>query len=183
MPEVCFTLELPRWLAQWYAHRCGGADPVRLPKGSLESMLTQRFIKRPPEAGTHPEAGTPKSSGQAGPRLGAGQGEPRLGVLRIVIPENKLKPVESWNHMPAAGRKALLECIRSAFDLRLFHDLVRPLFPAKLKKDLIWDWMEENGIETDEPNCWAVEKRFDRLRARMLAGERVKKFRKKNRNN
>lgn len=159
MSGITFSLVLPPWLAQWYVHRCGGRSPVRLPKGSVESTIVQSFSRR-------------KSERDA-PDF------PMPGDLLIEIPDNRAKPAEIYSFVPDSVKFMLQKAIRAQFDLCMFEDIVRPLFPGVMKKDLIYSWMEENGIEIDETNWCAVDKRYSRLRARMLNQARVKKSRKK----
>lgn len=159
MSNITFSLNLPPWLAQWYTNRCGGGSPLRLPKGSVESTIVQRFSRRKSET-DRPDF-------------------PAAGALTVEIPENKAKPAEIYSYLPDSAKVMLEKSIRSQFDLCLFEDLIRPLFPGMLKRDLIYSWMEKNCIEIDETNWFAVEKRYSRLRRRMLSDIRVKKTRKK----
>lgn len=159
MSAITFTLNLPQWLGQWLIFKCGGTSPVRLPKGSVESILVQRFCCR------KSESSAPDIS--------------REGDIEICFPQNKAKPAEIWSHLPGSAKELLTRYIREHFDMCLYNDIVKPLFPTMLKTDLIWAWMEQNGIETTEANFWAVDKRFCRLRSRMLASRRVSNARKK----
>ena len=160
MAQISFSLVLPQWLAQWYLNRCGGSWPVKLPKGSLESIIVQQF-SRPKSQGVAPDLTTP-------------------GALMIAFPENKAKPANVYNYLPPAAKVMLEKVISNIFDLCLFNDIVAPLFPEMLKKDLIYLWMEENNIEITESNWNAIDKRFSRLRKKLLAEKRSKKSRKKN---
>lgn len=159
MSKITFSLVLPPWLAQWYCYHCGGSVPVRMPKGSVESTIVQRFTQRKSEAGT--------------PDI------EESGALAIEIPENKIKPAEFYNHVPQSAKIMLERAIRAQFDLCMFQDIVKPLFPGMLKKDLIYAWMDKCGIEPTETNWLAIEKRFMRMKNRMLQNARTKKCRKK----
>lgn len=163
MSKITFNLVLPPWLAQWFVHRCGGTMPVKLPKGSVESVLVQRFT-------------VPKSYAEDPDVTGMS------GAVVIEIPENKAKPAETYSHLPVKAKKLLAKSISDNFNLCLAHDIVRPAFPLSLKRELIETWMEQNGIEYTSTNWEGVEKRFTRLRADMLTAQRVKKARKKHRN-
>lgn len=160
MPRITFSLALPPWLAQWYRSRCGGDRILKLPKFSLESVMIQHFSRKKTEA---------QSPDIPGP-----------DDIIIEIPENKVKPAEIYSFIPAGVKVMLYKTILEIFDMQLMEDIVRPFNRAKgLKKDLIYSWMKMKNIEIDETNYLGVEKRFDRLRKRMLSAERVKKSRKK----
>ena len=159
MSDFTFSLVLPSWIAQWYVHRCGGLSPVRTPKGSVESIIIQRFSR-------------PKSEASA-PDTGA------EGAIMIIFPENKAKPTAVYNYFPDSAKKILARSISDQFNLCLFNDIVRPLFNNALKSDLIWAWMEENGIERTETNWLGIEKRYSRMRENLLRSRRVQKTRKK----
>lgn len=159
MPGITFSISLPKWLAQWYSYRCGGGAVIRLPKGSIESTIVQRFSRRKSEA-SQPDIPSP-------------------GDLVIEIPENRAKPAEIYSFVPDSAKQLLYKAILECFDLCMYEDIVRLNFSGVMKKDLIYSWMENNGIEIEETNWFAVEKRYSRLRSRMLSGVRVKKSRKK----
>lgn len=153
----CFYISLDPYLAQWFSFICGGGYPLTLRKGSPESILIQRFSRKKSEA---------ESAGLPAP-----------GDLAIRIPESKAKPADIYCHVPDSAKDLFLRSIRQQFDLMLFNDIVRDLFPASLKRDLIYAWMEKYQIDNTEQNWLAVEKRYSRLRARLLQqrGYRVKK--------
>lgn len=159
MSKFTFSLVLPSWLAQWYVNRCGGVSPLRMPKGSVESILVQRFTVRKSES--------------ISPDI------PKPGDLVIEIPDNRAKPAAVYCCLPLKAKKMLEKSISDQFNLCMYEGIIRPCFPNMLKKDLIESWMEQNGIEFTEQNWLGVEKRFTRRRNAMLATMRVRKSRKK----
>ncbi len=162
MNPITFSLNLDPYLAQWFSNRHGHKDIISLRKGSVESILVQRFSRRKSEA-TQPDIPVP-------------------GALVIAIPENKAKPAEEYSYISPKVKEMLVMVIRDAFDLCMFEDLVKPKFPDSLKRELIEQWMEHNGIELTETNWLAVDKRYYRLRRRLMTRERVRNIRKKHRN-
>lgn len=162
MSDFTFSLNLPQWLAQWLTFKCGGVTPIRLPKGSNESLLVQKFSSRKSETDM-PDVENPDA-------------------VMIEIPENKLKPAHVYCYMSDRAKRLLTQSISEWFNFCLSQDIVRCCFPSKLKKELIEAWMEQNGIEINDTNWSGVEKRFKRLRESMLNSKRVKKHRKTVRN-
>lgn len=158
MPEITFSLVLPQWLAQWYVHRTGGQTPVRMPKNSCESLLVQTFAQKK-SAAQHPDI--------------AGQGD-----LELFIPANKAKPPQTYSHISDSLKSLVRKAISDSFDLAITSELVLRRFPGSFKKDVIEQWMRQNGIEITETACLAIEKRYDRRRAAILTADRVRRHRK-----
>lgn len=156
MTGITFELELEDYLKDWFIYAHGGLEPVRLKKGSLESIIVQRFSKHKRDAVT-----IDKKSESS---------------VSIFIPDNKAKPAEVYCFINDRTKKMIHDAVRMSFDLAISEGLVKNMFPPTLKKDMIYEWMEENGIETSEKNWFAVEKRYNRLRASMVAR---KKYREK----
>lgn len=162
MSNITFSLSLPPWLAQWYTHRRGGGSPVKLAKGSIESITVQKFSR--------------KKSDTDAPDL------PEPGDLLIEIPDSKIKPAIYYSFIPNSAKNLLYKTILEEFDFCMAHEIILPQFvkfSETLKKDLIYTWMVENEIEFTETNWFGVVQRFDRHRDRILNKDRVKKSRKK----
>ena len=49
MSNFCVYVELEPYLAQWFIHEQGGASPVNLIKGSVESKILYTFLTKPPK--------------------------------------------------------------------------------------------------------------------------------------
>ncbi|MBD5172284.1 MAG: hypothetical protein HDT02_03570 [Bacteroidales bacterium] len=150
----CFYLNLDPYLAQWFAHMCGAspdnpfAVPLKLRKGSPEACIVRCFSRKKSEADV--------------PDL------PTANSVAIQIPEFKGKPSDIYSFVPRVAKVLIVQAIREQFDLALFNDIVSDLFPPGLKRELIDAWLEKYGIVNDEVNWLAVEKRYSRLRARLL---------------
>lgn len=159
MSKFTFNLVLPSWLAQWFINHYGGQLPVRLAKGSIESIIVQRFSMRKTDA----ESVDISSEGS----------------VQVEIPDSKTKPAASYCFIPDHAKKLIAKSISDNFNMCLAEDIVKPCFPVSLKKELIEAWLEHNNIEFNDTNYQGVEKRFDRLRKDMLNARRVRKARKK----
>lgn len=159
MSKFTFNLVLPSWLAQWFISHNGGDYPVKLHKGSVESIIVQRFSLRKKDTDTVDVASS--------------------GSVAIEIPESKAKPASSYCFIPEYAKKLVAKSISENFNLCLATDIVKPCFPVELKKDLIEAWMIKNNIEFTDTNYLGIEKRFDRLRSNMLSAKRARKSRKK----
>lgn len=136
--------------------------PIKLAKGSLESITVQKFSRK-------------KSESDA-PDI------PEPGDLLIEIPDSKIKPAVHYCFIPDSAKTLLYKTILEEFDFCMAHEIILPQFTKfsdTLKKNLIYSWMNENGIEFTETNWFGVVQRFDRHRQRLLNKERVKKSRKK----
>ena len=89
----------------WVIHECGGEIPVKFPRHSAERDVLEVFISRPPESYI-PEPYQP-------------------GMLRILLPEFKGRPADRWFFLSNVARRALVQCIKSRFDLQLWNELSR----------------------------------------------------------
>ena len=151
-------LDLPPYLSQWLANRCGGSSPIRLPRGSIELTILHTSL-RAPRAGERPQVLCPK------------------GWTAVEVPAFKGFPLDSRNFLPDSARRAIEDAVRQRFD--------RDLWPLALDADyrlvplhrLIELWMETHGIEPDDTNTQAVTKRLRRLRVRALGMMRQRRLR------
>lgn len=144
MLDFCIHIPLPPYLRQWLINEHGGEEPVRLKRGSVESKILSLYLTKRPE-------GVPVQVG----------GE---GMISIIIPAFRSKNPQTYNYLPPKARECLLNAIRDRFDLQLWEDL-HDFFKSEVDiKDLIYAWLEAHGMETDERNWLALEKRFRRLR-------------------
>ena len=144
MGEFCIYLPLPPYLSQWLVNEHGGEVPVRLRRGSVESKILSLYLTRRPE-------GVPVQAG----------GD---GLTPVVIPSFRSRPPQTYNYLPPRAGECLLNAIRDRFDLQLWEDM-HDFFRVDMDiKDLLYAWLEAHGMEQDERNWLALEKRFRRLR-------------------
>lgn len=151
-------INLDPYLAQWFVHEQGGNVPVVLMRGCIERSILEQFLQRLPE-GVAPQTC-------------------HSGGLPIVIPQFKHKPPESFFYLPKAAEDLLVSCIRNRFDIDMWTSLSRFVSVMKRTDELIYAFMEKNGIEMTETNWNAIAKRYQRKRNSYKAYERVKKLRK-----
>lgn len=159
MNEICIYIHLDPYLRQWFIHDQGGLCPVRLVKGSVESLVLRQYLTTQPK----------------GEPIQVAHSE---SDLPIIIPHFRLKDPMYYNYLPPKGLELLIETIRTRFDM----DLWDALFGMKLKYSrqdtLINAWMESRGIEFTETNWNAIAKRFQRLRNRYYQATHRKKKKK-----
>lgn len=137
-------IRLDDYLAQWFIHEQGGSSPVLLKRGSIESKILEVYLcKRPHDL-------PPDCGGQH--------------TVAITIPCFRNRPPEVYNHLPLFARKALANVIRERFDIALWRDLHVFGKITHRQDELIYAWMEANGIEMTETNWNAIAKRYQRLR-------------------
>lgn len=156
---MTLRIEIEDYLKQWFIHDQGGNIPVKLRKGSIESMILEQFLQPLPKGKT-PDVGTATG-------------------LEIIIPTFKLKSPEFYNYLPPEAMKALVKCIRNRFDVVLWETLhkISPVFQRQ--DNLIYAFMEKHGIGLTETNWNAIAKRYQRKRNYYLTYERTKRMKKK----
>lgn len=152
---------MPSYLRQWFIHRHGGAEPVCLIRGSIESKLLQRAtVPQPP--GTIPQ-------------------RKQEGEVTIAIPYYKSHDPRIYNHITETGKRAIIERVKDDFDLDLWeylHDFGKI---GRQQKDLIYLFMEQRGI-LEDGSCWdAIAKIYQRMRHVYLTNMRQKNKRLRDR--
>lgn len=141
---ILLYLELEDYLAQWFIHDQGGEYPVRLVRGSIESGLLETFLQTPPDDYV-PDVAAP-------------------GKVAIELPNFRRKDTRDNYYLPPRARAALLACIRTRFDISMWNTIHRFANVFKRQDELIYAFMEHNGIEQNEKNWNAVAKRYQRKR-------------------
>ena len=148
MSNYCIYLKMPPYLRQWFIHRHGGSDPVQLIRGSIESKLLQRATVKMPENILPPRQ--------------------QEGEVAINIPYSKSHDPRIYNYITETGKRALIQQIKSDFDIDVWeylHDFGKV---GKQQKELINMFMEQRGIKEDG-TCWdAIAKIYQRLRKNYL---------------
>ncbi len=137
-------ISLSDYLAQWFVNDQGGNNPVKLRKGSVESGILEVFLQAPPE-GYVPDL-------------------PGDGRLAIELPNFRHKDTRCCYHLPEKAREALADCIRTRFDLCMWDSLHRFSNILRRQDHLIYAFMEQHGIEINEANFCAIQKRYQRKR-------------------
>ena len=145
MSEICIYVKLPTYIKQWFVNLHGG-EPVHLARGSAESEIVKRFITKLPE-NTMPQVR-------------------EEGDTAICIPTYKNGPdPRYYNYMPRAPMKLLVSTINTTFRIQLHRELSCFFCKPNVElQDLIYSWMEQNGIEATETNWCAVSKVYQRMR-------------------
>ena len=148
MSNYCIYLKMPPYLRQWFIHRHGGSDPVQLIRGSIESKLLQRATVKMPENILPPRQ--------------------QEGEIAINIPYSKSHDPRIYNYITETGKRALIQQIKSDFDIDVWeylHDFGKV---GTQQKELIYLFMEQRGIKEDG-TCWdAIAKIYQRLRKNYL---------------
>ena len=162
MSDYCIYLKMPSYLRQWFIHRHGGGEPVKLIRGSIEiKMLKRATVPLPPD--TVP--------------LRKQEGE-----VAVSIPYYKSHDPRVYNHITETGKRAMVERIKDDFDLDVWdylHDFGKI---GRQQKELIYLFMEQRGIREDG-SCWdAIAKIYQRLRHIYLTNNRQKSKRLRERN-
>lgn len=148
--DYFFKIKLDDYLAQWFIHKHGGNNPVKLNKGSIESDIVTLFATKTP------------------PRFV----DPTDYNVTVKFPVVYGRNPESHNFLPESAVAALVKHIKLMFDIQLFDDLIKFKYIGAKKKELIYAWMETNGIEPTEKNWNTVSKIYQRKRRSFLASQR-----------
>ena len=135
---------MPSYLSQWLINRHGGAAPITLVRGSIESKLLQRVtVQLPP--------GTPPAKMEE-------------GEVAIVIPYNKYHDPRTYNHITDTGKRCMVQMFKNSFDIELWNFLNDFGAIGKKQKDLIYLFMEQHGI-VEDGTCWdSIAKIYQRMR-------------------
>lgn len=144
MSNYCIYLKLAPYLAQWFVHRHGGNEPVRLRRGSPESDIMQLFLSRRPD-GVAPQCATD-------------------GATAIEVPYFRGKDPRVYTYMPERALAALANNIRVQFDVEMWADLHNFGNIGAEQQELIYAWMDKHGIECTETNWQAIAARYRRKR-------------------
>lgn len=158
MSDFVIYVDCEDYLKQWIIFTSGGEQPVRLKKGSPESLFLELMLQK---------------RGERTDDLKASDSS-----LKITLPQFRHKNPETYNYLSQTAREALLRIFRRRFDFEIWSDLCTLKNFFSRKDRVTAAWMEAHGIELTEKNELAVTKRLQRLSERMKASERMKKTRK-----
>ena len=146
-------LKLDPYLAQWWINECGGSDPVKPLRGSVEAEFLQVFLTRPPKGWIEP---------------------PHDGCVAVDLPQFRSVDTRYHYWLSQSARDALADIIRKRFDLCMWNELFSFHNHFSRIDNLIYAFMERHGIEPTETNWNAIAKRYQRKR------DVYRKIRKKN---
>lgn len=155
MEKFYVYLKLETYLRQWFVCNMGGAEPVELPRGSIERNIFDIFLSKVPENYI------PRPKGE--------------DEVAIVVPSFKHKDPHVYNYLPPHAECALLRCVKNRFEIELWNDLHRFGYLGQQQQDIIYAWMEQNGIELTETNWNTIAKIYQRKRNYYLNLKRKKK--------
>ena len=159
MERFTIYLEMPPYLAQWYADDCLRYEyknedykpqgvykfpevvvPIR---GSQESKILEYFLQKQPCA--VPELGVPEGA-----------------TLALGIPCYKYKNPLYFNYLGKNAKKMLVQTIRDRFAIELWQELHTFENVLSRQDNAIFSFMEAHGIECTETNWNALAKIYQR---------------------
>lgn len=153
MNDYYIFLPLDDYLRQWFVHQHGEQEPVRLVRGSVEAKRLRLLLDARPR--------------EVAPDLLANAG----GRCPVVIPSFPTRDPRQFNYVSPAGITLLCDTIRDRFDCQLFEWMSKTHIHFQRIDNLLYAWMELNGIAPTETNWNAVAKRYQRLRGRLYAAK------------
>lgn len=141
-------ITLKPYLRQWLYHEFGAVpgEPISFPKGSAEADLLEFLLTRPRQ-----EADLIADD----------------NMVPIVIPPYKHKPRE-FCFLSARGQAAIARLIYVRFQVKVWEDLHTIDNTHRIIGDVIYVWLDANGIEATEQNWEVVRQMYYRKRKRYL---------------
>jgi len=140
MKDLVVHLPLPGYLRQWLAATLG--DPVRFPPRSAENVLLTHLLRRRPPLAPPEPAGADTAA--------------------IVVPDNGLRPPETYNYLGRRGRAELAAAIERLFRLHLWSECAALMGAEGELGRGIDRWCEGHGIALEGRE--AVRQKFYRMR-------------------
>lgn len=149
---------LDDYLAQWFVNDQGGSVPVNLTRGTPETDLLKVFLTVPPKDFV------PVTASE--------------GLLPLRLPDFRGKDTRSNFYLPPRAMDALVDCIRTRFDVCMWKELAKFRHLFARKDSLIYAFMEKHGIDPTEKNWNAIAKRLQRKQdiARRVESRKTKKM-------
>ena len=141
---TCFYIYLEPYLRQWLINQNGGNEPLDFKKGSIEREFIIQNTKR-------------KGKDEK-PDL------PQKELTAVVIHNTRGRNNYTYNRFPQRAKEELKAMLKRRFDWKMMMDILSVKNHGKLLSEMIYEWMENNGIEQDERNYNAIVKRFQRRR-------------------
>ena len=142
---------MPSYLRQWFIHRHGGSEPVKLIKGSIESKLLKIALVKQPE-NVVIRTKMPDE-------------------VAVCIPYSKARDPRTYNFITKTGKRALIANVKNSFDVDCWNFLHDFGAITMQQKDLIYLYMEQHGI-IEDGSCWdSIAKNYQRLRKNYLTRE------------
>ena len=151
MSEYQVYIKMPSCLRQWFIHRHGGSEPVKLIKGSIESKLLKIALVKQPE-NVVIRTKMPDE-------------------VAVCIPYSKARDPRTYNFITETGKRALIANVKNSFDVDCWNFLHDFGAITMQQKDLIYLYMEQHGI-IEDGSCWdSIAKNYQRLRKNYLTRE------------
>lgn len=150
MKHLIIKINVPDYLADWCRHEWPSAEPeqeglVRFPRCSPENELLEIYIRRVAKKQVLPE---------------------EVGNLSIEVPFFKNKPPALWREINERTRKMLVHALQVRFKVKLWQDLYNIEHLNAPITDVIYEWMERNGIQDNGKNWETIRQIFYRQRHR-----------------
>ena len=158
MSQVILYIPVEQYLRQWVIASNGGSSPVKLKKGSPEAHFLEISLQNKTQS--------------------SGLLDYKHDALCILIPEFRHKPAQYYNYLSPTAVSAFIKILRRRFDYAIWKDLMNLTSFLRRQDEVVYAWMEANGIDVTETNYLAVTKRLQRLRDRLAASRRMKNQRK-----
>lgn len=159
MSEFTIYIKLPAYERQWCEHHYG-TPCTFLPQSNVNKII-RHFLK------TRPEGALPS------------QQQP--DEVAIYIPSSKSKNPIYYNYLTKAGKDAIREAIDDLFSIQMWKDLTGEELENVSVTYLIEDWMQENGIDSEQ--FFNLKQKFTRMKdAHRKCGVNVSRRYKRDRN-
>lgn len=140
MSDFLLYIKVPDYEREWCEHHFG--SPCEFPVQSNLNSVIRHFLR------LRPKNAVPL--------------ERQPGEIAIRIPFSKSKPPLSYNYLSKPGKAAVAEAIDDLFAMHMWEDLTDPGCRKVKLSNLIYDWMDSNGIS--DGNYWNMRQKFTRIK-------------------
>lgn len=156
MSQYTVYIKVPDYLNQWCRHEFWNPDTKRVefPRGSAPRVILQTLLSRAPR-----------------PSLAY---HDHSGELPVEVPTFKGINPKCYNHLPEAGKKALVSCLKKYFSSVMWQEL-HPLLNQDIQiTDVVYAFLDRHGIEPTPQNWETVRQMYYRMRKRTAKDDIVK---------
>ncbi len=153
MSQFSIYISVPDYLHQWLKNEYWNPETARVefPRGSAPRAVMQSLLSKCPrvDISYHDHS----------------------GEIPVEVPTFKGINPRLYNHLPEAGKKALVSTIKRMFHHMMWREL-SPLFTHDVQiTDVIYAFMDRHGIERTEKNWETIRQMYHRMRKKTALQE------------
>lgn len=143
MKQKYLYIELAPYLREWLVHNCGGHEPLRFARSSIEYKILSTGICECEEDDVLDDMDNRRN-------------------LSIEVPPVATRLYGPFVSLTSDAQRLLTEVVRNRFKVALWLFLHKFDSIGQRQDLMIMDWMEENGIEVTDTNFNTIVKIYQR---------------------